>query len=277
MTTLPDHYADLAALVDADDPAAMRLVGQLDRALRARSAPPALRAALEQVLRQRIEALPAVTLTAPARTTTTFSRRQALKAAAASVAVLLTLGQTGPVMAAELIRLAQAQEGPMTGARLAGILQEERGRWNALLAEVGAERMEVAGVEGTWSVKELIAHLTWYERAIVDGARQVLSTGSFVRPGRPGEMLDERNARIAAEARSRSAGDVLAEAQQVFVQLLGMVAACPEDLLNDPQCLALPGDVLPWMRVANNSYAHYREHEQAIRAWLQRLERDGVE
>jgi hypothetical protein len=197
-----------------------------------------------------------------------LSRREALKAGAAGMAFLLGLAHVGPTLAAELAHLAQDE--PMTGARLAGILQAERTRWNALLAQVGAERMEIPGVEGTWSVKELVAHLTWYERAVVEGARQVLSTGTYVRARTELAALpmDERNDHIAAESRSRPLGDVLAEAEQVFSQLLTMIAACPEELLNEPQRLGLPDDVVPWMLVANNSYAHYREHEQAIRAWL---------
>ncbi len=151
------------------------------------------------------------------------------------------------------------------------IIQTERTQWNALLAQVGPDRMEIAGVEGTWSVKEIVAHLTWYERAVVDGARQVMSSGAFTRPGSGAGTVDERNARIAAASRTRPAADVLAEAENVFGQLLQVIAACPDNLLNDAKLLGLPDDIPPWMRVANNSYAHYREHAQSIQAWLARL------
>lgn len=197
-----------------------------------------------------------------------LSRRGALKAGAAGFAALLGLSHFTPALTAELIRLAQPL--PMTGARLADILRAERTQWNALLAQVGPSRMEIAGVEGTWSVKELVAHLTWYERAIVEGAQQVLSTGTFTRRRPAGVGLDEMNARIAAESHAQSLSDVLAEADDVFRQLLAVVEACPQDILNDPRHLGLPEDMMPWMGVANNSYAHYREHEAALRAWLER-------
>src|SRR5262249_36572770 len=98
------------------------------------------------------------TMTAPAM----LSRRNALKAGAASLAGLLNLSHISPALAAELKRLAGGH--PMTGERLAAILREKREHWNALVAQVEPDRMEIAGVEGDWSVKDLIAHLTWYER-----------------------------------------------------------------------------------------------------------------
>ena len=195
-----------------------------------------------------------------------LSRRDALKAGASGLAALLSLSHITPALADELTRLAGQQ--PMTGQKLAGILQTERARWNALLAQVRLDRLDVPGIEGEWSVKQLVAHLTWYEQAIVEGAEQALRTGTFTRRRPEGVGLDAMNARIAQEAHSRPAADVLAEADAVFGHLLELIAAVPQELLNDPKLLGLPEDMVPWMGVANNSYAHYREHEPALRAWL---------
>lgn len=204
-----------------------------------------------------------------------LSRRNALKAGATGMASIagmawaLTLGHGGADLVKELAHLAQGR--PMTAARLADILRAERAKWNALLAQVGPQRMEIPGVEGTWSVKELVAHLTWYERAVVDGAAQIANTGTFTRAN-DGVGMDERNARVVAESRARSVDEVLAEADDVFAQLLQVIAACPDDLLNNAKLLGLPDDVPPWMRVANNSYLHYQQHAQSIQAWLARSE-----
>jgi hypothetical protein len=80
--------------------------------------------------------------------------------------------------------------------------------------------------------------------------------------------MDELNALLAEQSSARPVPVILAESERVFGQLLAVIAACPDDLLNDPRRLGLPDDVVPWMLVANNSYAHYQEHAQAIRAWL---------
>lgn len=275
--TPDDRYADLVALAGgaADDSTLTQLLDLLDGALGPRPAPAALHAALDRLLRGRVGAPAPSPGIATLPSSSGLTRRNALKVAAASMAWLLTLGQTGPEVAEELARL--ARQGPMTGARLVGLLDAERTRWHALLSEVGAARMEQPGVEGPWSVKELVAHLTFYEGRVVEGARQVLATGSFSRPTDDlAQMtMDERNEVIAAQARARSVADVLAEADQVFGQLRAMIARAPQDILNDPRRLGMPDDVAPWMLVANNSYGHYRQHEQAIRDWLERTRQGG--
>jgi len=204
---------------------------------------------------------------APSQESAALSRRAALKAGATGLAALLSLSHITPALADELARLAHGQ--PMTGARLAEILRTERTGWNALLAQVGLERMDIPGVSGEWSVKQLVAHLSWYEQAVVEGAQQVLSTGAFSRRRPAGVSMDEQNAQIASASRVRSATAVLAEADTVFGRLLGVIEACPQDMLNDPHRLGLPDDMVPWLAVANNSYAHYREHEPELRAWLE--------
>jgi hypothetical protein len=167
-----------------------------------------------------------------------LSRRHALKAGAAGLAGLLSLSHITPALAAELAQLAGGR--PMTSTRLTSMLQEERERWNALVAQVGPDRMEVAGVEGDWSVKDLIAHLTWYERAVVEGAQQILTSGTVTRRR---ASLDENNAQIAAASRNRSVKEVQDEAEKVFAQLLLVVNACPDQILNDPTFLGLPDDL----------------------------------
>jgi hypothetical protein len=263
MTTPAERYADL---LGGDDPALERLIGHLDRALQAQPAPDAVVSAIDRALAQRS----APTQSPLARVAGTLSRRDALKAGVASMAWLFSLSHVTPAIARELDRM--AAEGPMTGARFAGILRTERARWNTLLAQVGPERMEVPGVEGAWSVKEIIAHLTWYEGRVVEGAQRVMGTGVFElsREGLAALTMDERNDAIAAEARARPVGAVLSEAEATFGELMGLTAAIPDELLNDAQALGLPDDIPPWMRVANNSYAHYREHEESVRAWLSR-------
>ena len=190
-------------------------------------------------------------------------------ASMAGMAWALTLGHGGVDLVKELAHLAGGQADDRGAA--GGHLRVGRGQWDALLAQVGVNDVEIPNIEGTWSVKQIVAHLTWYEQAVVDGARQITSTGTLTR-NNDGLGMDERNARIAAESRARSVDDVLAEANDIFAQLLQVIAACPDDLLNNAKLLSLPDDIPPWMRVANNSYLHYQHHEQSIQAWLARNE-----
>jgi hypothetical protein len=54
-----------------------------------------------------------------------------------------------------------------TKPELIAEIQHEHARWQALLSEIGLERMELPGVTGDWTMKDTLAHLTsWWRREI---------------------------------------------------------------------------------------------------------------
>jgi len=46
-------------------------------------------------------------------------------------------------------------------------LQEEQRKWQAFLAEIDPAQMERPGVNGDWSMKDLVAHLTGWNHWLV--------------------------------------------------------------------------------------------------------------
>lgn len=92
MTTPTERYADLTNSAGDTDPAMSRLVAQLDRALQPRPAPPELRAALDDLLRQSATvAAPGSRLSSPSITTPTTpipSKRPGYRRALSSLAAL---------------------------------------------------------------------------------------------------------------------------------------------------------------------------------------------
>jgi hypothetical protein len=52
----------------------------------------------------------------------------------------------------------------MDKAAFLATLRAKHAEWEALLAEVGEARMVQPGVAGEWSVKDIVAHVTWGER-----------------------------------------------------------------------------------------------------------------
>src|SRR5207237_2743438 len=92
-------------------------------------------------------------------------------------------------------------EAEMDRATFLDTLLTWRARWEELLSRVGEARMEEPGVEGDWSVKDIVAHITWYEREMVGLLRGTLSGESDATWELP---LDERNAAIAEQERLAS-------------------------------------------------------------------------
>jgi len=145
-------------------------------------------------------------------------------------------------------------------------LRTGRAEWEALLAQVGKERMLEPGAAGDWSVKDIIAHIMWSEREMIGVCKQHALVGS--------ELWslpeDERNAVTAAQQRDRHLEEVLHEEEQVYAQLLEAVQALSDEDFNDfHRFRYMPEEWVPWQIIAGCSFRHYSDHMPSIRAWLQ--------
>lgn len=144
-------------------------------------------------------------------------------------------------------------------------LRRERADWDALIDRVGLDRLDTAGVAGLWNTRDVVAHVTWTERETVAilRARALVGSDLWQLP------LEERNTVIYEQNRDRAAEEVLAEADQVFQDLLAAIDALSEDDLTDPAHFrGFPPDWVPWRVVAINTYHHYEHHAPGIQAWL---------
>lgn len=66
----------------------------------------------------------------------------------------------------------------MTKAELLDAMRSGRARWEDLLAEVETGRMDEPGVVGAWSVRDVVAHVSAYERFIAAAILADLRGGS---------------------------------------------------------------------------------------------------
>lgn len=161
----------------------------------------------------------------------------------------------------------------MNTAQLLDEIRTARDEWEALLATLDEAQMIRPGVAGDWSVKDLIAHITWSEKEMVGmlKARALVGSELWNLP------TDERNAAVFEENRYRRLTDVLAEAQQVYQQLMDAVKTLSDEELVDPDRFrGMPADWMPWQILAGSSFAHYREHARDVRAWLAKQEEGHV-
>ncbi|HEY7126794.1 MAG TPA: maleylpyruvate isomerase N-terminal domain-containing protein [Ktedonobacterales bacterium] len=153
----------------------------------------------------------------------------------------------------------------MTQSELLSAMQTERAHLDAALAEVGEARMTQPGVEGDWSIKDLVAHIVWYEREMV----ALLQTRTLAGSDLWNLPNAERNAAIFAQGRERPLQDVLREAQHVYAQLLEQARTLSDEEINDARRFqGMPEAWVPWRILAENTWEHYRDHAASIRVWL---------
>jgi hypothetical protein len=125
--------------------------------------------------------------------------------------------------------------------------------------------MTIPGALGKWSVKDLVAHITWSEREMVGmlAARALLGSDLW------NLTNDERNEIVYQQNHDRPLDEVLAESKAVYAHLFELISAMSAAELNDPgQFAAMPAGWLPWRVIAGNTYIHYREHAQNLKDWL---------
>ena len=160
----------------------------------------------------------------------------------------------------------------MSKPELLAMLRSKRAEWDALLAEVPPAQMVEPGVAGEWSVKDIVAHLTYHERWYADRLHESRRGETYL-PTEMGCMdFDERNDRIFQQNRNRPLSDVLAESRQVFQRLVEAVQAHSEAFLIEPQRFeGAPGPVMVWKLLRGDVYDHYGQHAPSIKDWLQRV------
>ena len=145
------------------------------------------------------------------------------------------------------------------------MVKRERAAWNALIEQINLEQMTNPGVAGLWSLKDIIAHITWHEREMVGLVRAHALVGSELW----NIPTDERNAAIYEEVRQQPLEQVLEESTQVYQQLIIVLPSLTDQDLTNPESFpGMPPDWQPWLIIAQNTYEHYQDHISDIERWI---------
>jgi len=141
--------------------------------------------------------------------------------------------------------------------------------FTALLSSLSEGQITVTGVNGAWSVKDNIAHITAWHNWVSDLLREIKG-GEKQQYGVDwsDEAVDEVNERVYQENKSLPLAEVLAQFRTSYQQLLGTVQAMSLEELNIS--MPVPSKALAWQLIAGNTYEHYQEHATIIRDWLAR-------
>ncbi len=163
-----------------------------------------------------------------------------------------------------------------TKPQLLETLQTRRAAWDVLLASVAEERMTQPGAAGHWSVKDIVSHVTAYERWLVEWLTAA-SQNTFPAPSPLDDVdIERRNARVYELTHAMSLQDVMNDAHQNFDALLTIIEVLPDEYFNNPQSAewfmkpywskmnAVPDAVI------NLSADHYDEHIPTIKPWIEK-------
>jgi hypothetical protein len=148
-------------------------------------------------------------------------------------------------------------------------IRTERRRLEKTLFILSAEDMVQPGVTGAWSVKDILAHLTAWERLFLDWYSSGLhgSTSETTPVGMSQIRMDALNQQIYEQNRRRSLDDVLAEFHASYLEIVTVIEAISEEDMFLQGRFKWTGKWRLADYIAGNTCNHYAWAKSQIRKW----------
>jgi len=118
------------------------------------------------------------------------------------------------------------------------------------------------GVTGSWSVKDIIAHVTWWEDEALKHLPLIITGGRPPRYSTQYGGIDAFNAQMTEQRHSLSLSVVLRQMDETHRRLIDYVHSAPEEQFTRETRFR--------RRLRLDTYSHYPQHAKAIREWRER-------
>jgi hypothetical protein len=138
--------------------------------------------------------------------------------------------------------------------------------WAALKASysgMSEEQLTTPGINGDWSVKDTLAHVTTWEQEALKYLPLILEGK---RPPRYSVMyggVDAFNALMTEQKRQLSLAEVLTQLDNTHQEMMEYIRDAPEDQFTTETRFR--------RRIRLDTYGHYSHHTQAILEWREHL------
>lgn len=157
---------------------------------------------------------------------------------------------------------------PTSKTKLIEAMVSARNELDSLIHQIQRSTMTLPGASGEWSVKDIVAHITSYDRW--------LALTLAIRGQKPPDFwiedipLDEFNRRLFDQNRGMGLDEVLQQSRDVWKKILEETQARPETyLFTEHSVQGVPYAFRPCDILKSESYGHYLDHVPDLRAWLE--------
>lgn len=141
-----------------------------------------------------------------------------------------------------------------------------------VISQLDEQQWTMSGVNGEWSMKDVLAHLTSWLHVQQDRLNAAIN--GTEPPELPGLTTDEVNKRFYEENKGRPLVDVLTDYKNSYVQVLQSIEKLSDEDLNDPHRYSWCDGEPLWLDIESNTYGHIDQHIGDIRAWLATSKKD---
>jgi hypothetical protein len=157
--------------------------------------------------------------------------------------------------------------GRMTSKEFAARVRSSWDDWYGLVACITTERAAKSGFHKDWTLTEVIAHITWYEKQMVEllEARRFVGSDLWRLP------TDERNEIIRRENAGRDHASVLRDARLTHARMVELLENLTDEELHDPAAFpGMPAEWTPAQVFEGNTFDHYEGHSELVREFMAR-------
>jgi hypothetical protein len=146
-------------------------------------------------------------------------------------------------------------------------VRESRRQFETILANFDDDQMTVAHDPDGWSLKDVLAHITFWESYALTRLQQATHGRT---PELYGDVSEDQinaiNQGALDAGRAKSLDLVKDEFARIHRDLLDAIQAIPADE-DDPWWALWPEPHVPKRLIAYNTWDHYAEHLDTVRAW----------
>jgi uncharacterized protein (TIGR03083 family) len=125
------------------------------------------------------------------------------------------------------------------------------------------------GPQEDWSVRDLVAHVTWWESFILERASDLIGG----KESQPAEDHDVLNARAYEQYQDSPLADVLAEFEANWPRLEALITSLNSEQLNTPAYYRTYDGIALLPILAAGTFAHYPSHIGDLRTYVGRIKR----
>ncbi len=129
-------------------------------------------------------------------------------------------------------------------------------------APLSDARVTEPGVMDDWSVKDIIAHVTWWEEEALKHLPLIIEGGKPPQYATQYGGIDAFNALMAERTRDLALADVLRQQEETHRRLIEYLQSVAEEHFTRETRFR--------HRLRLDTYGHYPKHAKAIREWRER-------
>jgi hypothetical protein len=127
--------------------------------------------------------------------------------------------------------------------------------------------MDQAMLENGWTIKDLLAHIGFWEMSAVDNFQSLLS-GKKIETVYTEATVDEINAQVYAEHHGQTFDQAQAWENECFQSLLAATENASDMDLFNPHRFGWTNGRPFYEWIIGNAYEHYDEHLVAVQKWM---------